>query len=425
MTQNADASKPLTLLEFEAAAGRIVDFIQLTPLRRWDHLRRHLKYEAPCFLKLENVQNTGSFKVRGAANKILRLMEADSKLNHFVAASAGNHAQAVAFTAGRLNKKSTIVMPEGTPIVKASATEDYGAKVILHGAVYDEAYTKATQILESTPGSTYVHAYADRDVIIGQGTAGLEIDRQLTELGISREQEIQVIIPVGGGGLVSGVGGVLRILRPKCHVFGVVSEAAPTMALSFEQKKILQPKPGRSRTLAEGLAVKSVHPLTFHFIQEIVERFAIMNDGQIASAIAVLMERGKIVTEGAGAAGVAAALSRSLPLNPKIPLVVMVCGGNIDMNQVSKILDRAHSEERRLVKLNLLVEDRPGELARIAVEIGALRANILEVSHDRLGTGCPVGFTRIQFHIETRGRTHVEEIERRLGELGYRLETSL
>ncbi len=424
MSELGQASKPLELGEFEAASRRIHDFIQETPLRRWEYLRRQLKFDAPCFLKLENFQNTGSFKVRGAANKILRLMETDNSLRHFVAASAGNHAQAVAFTAGRLKKDSTIVMPEGTPIVKASATEDYGARVILHGAVYDEAYDRAMQILSETKGSTYIHAYADRDVIIGQGTAGLEIDRQLSELGIARSEEIQVIIPVGGGGLVSGVGGVLKLLRPKCKVFGVVSEAAPMMALSFEQKQILQPKPGRSRTLAEGLAVKAVHPLTFHFVQETVDQFTIMNDGQIAKAISVLMERGKIVTEGAGAAGVAAAFSNTLPLDPKIPLVVMICGGNIDMNLVSKILDRAHSEEKRSVKLELLVEDRPGELARIATEVAQLRANILEVNHDRLSMRCPVGFTRIEFHLETRGRVHVEEIERRLGELGYRLEKS-
>ena len=415
---------PLKLAEFENAAKRIADFVQLTPLRKWDYLRRHLKFEAPCFIKLENFQNTGSFKVRGAANKILKLIEENPKVNHFVAASAGNHAQAVAFTAGRLGRVSTIVMPEGTPIVKAAATQDYGANVILHGAVYDEAYKKACEVLESTPGSVYVHAYADRDVILGQGTIGLEVDRQLTEMGIARDQEIQVVIPTGGGGLVSGMGGCLKLLRPKTKVFGVVCEAAPMMALSFAQKQILQPKPGRSRTLAEGLAVKSVHPLTFDMILHTVDEFAIIDDGNIARAIALLMERGKTVAEGAGAAGIAAAISGGLKLNPKIPLVVIICGGNIDMNIVTKILDRAHSDEMRSVRLDLLVEDRPGELAKIANEIGSLRANILEVSHDRLGMKCPVGYTRIQFQIETRGRSHVEEIQRHLTSQGYRLEKS-
>jgi threonine dehydratase len=424
MSEAAVPYEALKIEEIEAAARRIKDFIQVTPLRRWDYLRRASGFEAPCFIKLENFQNTGSFKVRGAANKILRLKETDPRRDHFVAASAGNHAQAVAFTAGRLGKQSTIVMPEGTPLVKAAATQDYGAQVILHGAVYDEAYTRACEVLEKTSGSVYVHAYADRDVILGQGTLGLEIDRQLTEMGIDRNQEIQVVIPTGGGGLISGMGSCLKLLRPKTKVFGVVCEAAPTMALSFEQGKILQPKAGRSRTLAEGLAVKSVHPLTFGFITHLVESFAIVNDDQIARAIAMLMERGKTVAEGAGAAGVAAILAHSLKLDPKIPLVTIICGGNIDMNIMTKILDRVHSDEMRSVRMNLLVEDRPGELAKIASEIGQLRANIMEVTHDRLGMHCPVGFTRIQFQLETRGRKHVEEIEQQLTARGYRVEKS-
>jgi threonine dehydratase len=411
-----------TLEDIRTARTRIAPYVVETPLRRWEYLRRKLGFEAPTFLKLETFQNTGSFKVRGAANKILALVQEGKTARHFVAASAGNHAQAVAFVAGRLGLKSTIVMPEGTPLVKAAATADYGADVVLHGAVYDDAYARACEIQAASPGAAYIHAYADPLVMAGQGTAGLEIHEQLLAQGIAIDSPLQVVVPIGGGGLIGGVGSALRALRPAAKIFGVVSHAADAMALSLKAGKIVAPAKGRTRTLAEGLAVKSVSELTFPVLQQIVQDVAVVDDDEVATAIATLMERGKLVAEGAGAAGVAALLAGKLPLDPKVPTVILLCGGNIDMNMVSIILERALSKSRRWLNIQFTVEDKPGELARIATRIGELRANVLEVVHDRLSQGCAVGFTRIRFRLETRGAEHALEIARALEAGGHKTE---
>jgi threonine dehydratase len=411
----------VSLEAVRGAQTRIRDFATITPLRRWSYLERNLNFSAPSLLKIETFQNTGSFKVRGAANKILSLIEAGKKPSAIIAASAGNHAQGVAFVAGKLGIPAKIVMPEGSPIVKAAATSDYGAEVILHGSLYDDAYARAQEILQATPGSVYVHAYEDPDVISGQGTMGLEIHQQLLDQGITSD-EIQVIIPIGGGGLISGVGSVLKALRPKTKIFGVVSEAAPAMADSFKAGRILQSGGRRPRTIAEGLAVKKVSQLTFDIIKGLVEDIAIVDDDEVAAAISTLMERGKLIVEGAGAAGVAAILAHKLPLNPKIPTVFVLCGGNIDMNIVSNILERGFSKNGRWLTLGVLVEDRPGELARLANKIAEHRANVLEVSHDRIGPRCPVGQTFIRFQIETRGHEHVREVLGALESSGYKTE---
>jgi len=408
------------LKDIQAARLRIAPYIVETPLRRWEYIRRYLKHTAPVFLKLETFQNTGSFKVRGAANKIVHLTETDpSKAQHFIAASAGNHAQAVAFVAGRLGVKSTIVMPEGTPLVKSTATADYGAEVLLHGALYDEAYARATEILEKTPGASYIHAYADEDVIAGQGTAGLEIHEQLLEAGIQASDPLQVIIPIGGGGLMSGVGLALKTLRPGVKLFGVVAEVADAMARSLEAGEIVKARPAASRTLAEGLAVKSVHPLTFEIIRSICSQIAIVDDDDVAHAIFTLMERGKLVTEGAGAAGIAALIARKLKIDPTIPSVVVLCGGNIDMNKVSTILEKALVRDERWLTFEVVVDDKPGELARLTAIFGNLRANVLDIAHDRLSESCPVGYTKIRCRLETRGAEHAREVLLSLKQEGY------
>lgn len=410
-----------TLSEIQDAAHRIRQYVQRTPLRPWDYLRRTLGFEQPILLKLESFQNTGSFKVRGGANKILRVVESGTKPPCLVAASAGNHAQAVAFMGGRLGIPSKIVMPEGAPMVKAAATNDYGAEVILHGIVYDDAYAKAREILAATPGAVYVHAYEDADVIAGQGTMGLEIHEQLTEAGITTD-EIQVIVPIGGGGMMAGVGSAIRALRPKARIYGVVSQAAPAMAESLKQGRVVAASPDRKRTLAEGLAVKKVSEMTFSILKEFTKQIAIVDEDDIAVAITTLMERGKLVSEGAGAAGVAAILAGKLPLDPKLPTVVVLCGGNIDMNAVSNILERALTKNGRWLSLEVTVEDKPGELARLATLVGQLRSNILQVSHDRTSVRCPIGYTMIQLQLETRGATHARDLRFALEKAGYSVE---
>jgi threonine dehydratase len=411
-------TKP-TLAGIKAARARTADYVHRTPLHKWGHLQKLLGFEAPVFLKLDSLQNTGSFKVRGGANKILRMCEEGRAPDCLVAASAGNHAQAVAFVGGRLGIPAKIVMPEGTPIVKAKATADYGAEVILHGILYDDAYARAREILAATPGAAYIHAYEDIDVIEGQGTMGLEIDEQLREAGVDAE-DVQVVIPIGGGGLICGVGSALRALRSKLSVFGVVSQVAPAMADSLRQGRVTQAPPGGGkRTLAEGLAVKKVSELTFGILKEFVEQIAIVGDDEVAAAIALLMERAKVVAEGAGAAGIAALLSGKLTLDPKRPTVIVLCGGNIDMNLVSNILERGLAKNGRWLSMTITVEDKPGELARISKIIGGLRGNVLEVFHDRISARCPVGYTLIRLQLETNGPDHVREIRAALESEGF------
>jgi threonine dehydratase len=410
-------------LSFESiveARERVKRFATRTPVRQWEYLRRTLKLEAPTFLKLETFQNTGAFKVRGASNKILSLIEGPQKPGHIVAASAGNHAQAVAFVAGRLGIPATIFMPEGAPLVKAAATADYGARVIQYGNLYDDAFQKAQEFLRDNPDAVYVHAYEDPVIIAGQGTLGLEIHEQLLEQGV-HDDDIQVIVPIGGGGLISGVATALKKLRPRCRIIGVVSQAAPAMAESFVAGHVIESK-GRTRTLAEGLAVKKVSQMTFALIKELVSEIHIATDDEIAVAISTLMERGKLVVEGSGAAGVAVALSGKVKLDPKKPSVFVLCGGNIDMNTVSNILERALTAKGRWVSIEVTCEDKPGVLAQLAATIGGLKANILQVDHDRTGTHCPLGYNIIRFELETRGLDHVKEIKHALEEQGQRVE---
>lgn len=407
---------------FKKAAERIAPFTVQTPVRQWEYLRRTIKFEAPIYLKLETMQNTGAFKARGAANKIGSLCEGGKKPTSVLAASAGNHAQAVAFVAGRLGIPATIVMPEGAPLVKSAATRDYGAEVVLHGNVYDDAFARAQEILKSQPGAVYVHAYEDPEIIQGQGTIGLEIHEQLKQLGVGGP--LQVVVPIGGGGLISGTAMSLKALNSKVKVFGVVCEAAPGMAESFRTGQLVNTPPGtRSRTLGEGLAVKKVSALTFGMIKELVEEIAIVGDDDMASAIFALMERGKLVTEGSGAAGVAAMLSHKFTkLDPSVPTVIILCGGNIDMNTMSNILERAFARDGRWLHLRVTVEDRPGELAKLTQLIGEARANVLEVSHDRTSRNCPVGQTMIRFHLETAGHAHVASVIEKLKSRGLKVE---
>lgn len=412
-----------TLEEIRQARARIAPYVMRTPLRRWNYLETVLGFKAPIYLKLENLQRTGSFKVRGGANKILKTCESGKKPPCLVAASAGNHAQAVAYVAGKLGIPSKIVMPEGAPLVKAAATSDYGAEVILHGIVYDDAFAKAQDILAATPGAVYVHAYEDADVIAGQGTAGLEIHEQLAEDGLVKPNAaIQTVIPIGGGGLICGIGSALTQARPGTKVYGVVSQAAPAMAASLKQGRIIPPSPERKRTLAEGLAVKKVSAMTFEILRKFVSDIAVVDDTEIAVAITTLMERGKLITEGAGAAGVAALLAGKITLDPNVPLVVVLCGGNIDMNILSNILERGFSRSGRWLTLQVTVEDKPGELARLTREVAELKANVLEVTHDRTSARGTVGNTFIKLLLETQGREHADKICGALKSSGYDLE---
>ncbi|QDK36994.1 threonine ammonia-lyase [Bdellovibrio sp. NC01] len=364
------------------------------------------------FFKFENTQRTGSFKFRGAYNKISNLTP-EEKARGVVASSAGNHAQGVALSASLAGVKATIVMPENASISKASATRSYGADVVLKGEIYDEAYEHA-QSLEKNHGYTFVHPYQDPFVIAGQGTIGIEILEKVPDLD-------SVIVPIGGGGLISGVALAVKSINPKCKVIGVQSDRSPGMACMYN-KQTLDQKKKRAATIADGIAIKNPSPVMYeNFISKYVDQVVTVSDDEIAEAIVFLMERTKTVAEGSGAAALAAAMHRGLELGKKS--CIIISGGNIDLNIVSKIIDRGQILRGRLCELSVIVDDLPGNLSRLTQAIASEKANILEVKHDRVSQGLSLRETRIDFTLETSSIEHVEKIKKALEATGAKIIT--
>jgi threonine dehydratase len=394
------------------AATRISNYILRTPLMESQAFAKLLGHKAPVYFKVETLQHTGSFKVRGAANKILKLGESGAKPSRIVASSAGNHAQAVSYICSRVGLPSTIVMPEAATLIKVSSTASFGAEVVLHGLIYDDAYRKAQEILKATPGSVFVHPYEDEDIMSGQGTLGIEAHEQLTELGVTQD-DLQVVIPIGGGGLFTGAATALKALRPKTKVWGVVPAQVPGMALSFKAREV-QVHPVKGFTLADGLAVKTVSPLSLSYISKLAEDVVTVEENEIAQAISTLMENRKLLVEGAGASGVAAVLSKKLILDPNKPVLFVLCGGNIDLNKISTIIERGLYQSHRWMKLRFKVDDKPGELAKITERLAELRANVLDVFHNRMSQSCALGQTQIDILLETKGALHASEIFKKL-----------
>lgn len=362
------------------------------------------------YFKFENTQRTGSFKFRGAFNKISNLTPAE-KARGVVASSAGNHAQGVALSASLAGVKATIVMPENASISKASATRAYGADVILKGEIYDEAYEHA-QKLEKEHGYTFVHPYQDPFVIAGQGTIGLEILEKVPDLD-------SVIVPIGGGGLISGISLAVKSINPKIRVIGVQSDRSPGMAHLFKKEPLTAPLK-RAATIADGIAIKNPSQVIYdNFISKYVDDVVTVTDDEIAEAIVFLMERAKTVAEGSGAAAMAAAMSRNLNLGKKS--CIIISGGNIDLNIVAKIIDRGQIVRGRLCELSVIVDDLPGNLSKLTEVIAQERANILEVRHARVSKGLSLRETRIDFVLETSSIEHVAKIQRALEATGAKI----
>lgn len=362
------------------------------------------------FLKLENTQKTGSFKIRGASNKITNLTSEEKKRG-VIACSAGNHAQGVALSSTLNNVKSVIVMPVNAPIAKIDATKRYGAEVIMHGSMFDEAKDHAFKLAKEH-GYVFVHPYEDERVIAGQGTIGLEIFKQISDLDT-------VVIPIGGGGLISGISIALKNLNPKIKIIGVQTELVSTMAQMFHTKKFV-PLTTPVSTLADGIAVKTPSENMFHsFIEKYVDEVVTVTEDQIAEAIVFLLERAKTVAEGSGAVTVAAALSRKLNLGKRTCLIVS--GGNIDLNIVSDIINRGQTQRGRLCELSVIVPDVPGSLSRLTQVIAEHRANVLEVHHDRIRSGLNLKETRIEFVLETTSHEHIKKIIEALEKAGAKI----
>ena len=361
------------------------------------------------YLKQENFQKTGSFKIRGAYNKILNLSQ-EEKDSGVIAASAGNHAQGVAFGAQSAGIKATIIMPEGAPITKAMATRGYGAEVILHGQSYDDAYEKAIEIQKETK-ATYIHAFDDPYIISGQGTVGLEILEDLPDVDA-------VIAPVGGGGLISGIAVALKSLRPQVKIFGVQAEGAPSMykAREFGQINTLE----SVSTIADGIAVKRPGKLTFDLVQKYVDDIATVNDEEVAKAILMLLERTKSVVEGAGAVSLAALMTEKFSLKGK-KVAVVLSGGNIDVNMVSMIIERGLAKAGRHFRFKTIIIDKPGALQLLLSVIAKTKANVISISHDRITPSIPLAQAEVQVALETKNSDHIRDIVGTLEEEGYSL----
>jgi threonine dehydratase len=398
----------VTLPDIEAARARIGDRVYLSPCARSETLSRLAGAEA--HLKLENLQMTGSFKERGALNRLLLLTE-DERQRGLIAASAGNHAQGVAYHAGRLGVKATIVMPETTPIIKAASTRAHGARVVLHGGSYDEAYAEARR-LEQAEGLAFIHPFDDPGVIAGQGTIGLELLDQVPDLDA-------VVVPVGGGGLACGIGVAVKARRPGTRVVGVQSELLPSLQAALEAGQPVSLDAAQS--LADGIAVKRTGDLTFTLARQVVDEVVTVSEEEIASAILYLLEREKTVAEGAGAVAVAALMHHRLPGLVGKRVVAVVSGGNIDVNLVARVIERGLVKDGRLVRVSVALLDKPGQLARVSSIVASHRANVIEVHHTR-AFASRFGDTTLQLTLETRGPEHVQEILRALRERGYAVE---
>ena len=365
---------------------------------------------ADIYLKSEHMQRSGSFKVRGASYKLSRLT-ADEYSGGVIAASAGNHAQGVAIAAAQYNIPCTIVMPETAPLAKVTATQGYGAKVVLNGFTYDDAYQHCLK-LQETSGATFIHAFDDPDIIAGQGTLGLEMLSDLPDADA-------LVVPIGGGGLIAGIAIAARALRPDIKIIGVQAAGAAGCHASLAAGK-LQTLP-TIMTIADGIAVKRPGTLTFSIISRLVDEVVVVDDEAIIGAVLFLMERNKMLVEGAGAVGVAALLSGTIKL-PGKKVLVPLTGGNIDINLVSRFIEHGLAAAGRYFVIHTRLNDRPGELMRLLTIIAEMRINVIDVRHQRISSRLPIMQREETLTLETRDRAQCEQLLHRLRSDGYYLE---
>ncbi|MBQ2258940.1 MAG: threonine ammonia-lyase [Spirochaetales bacterium] len=384
-------------------------FVLKEVARKTDLIRAPKMFEgADVYLKTENLQNTGSFKLRGAYFKMARLSDEEKKRG-VVACSAGNHAQGVALAAQKQGIDAIICVPEGAPISKVEATRSYGAKVELVKGVYDDAYNRAVEIAETT-GRVMIHPFNDEDVIAGQGTIGLEILEQLPEVEA-------VIVPVGGGGLISGLAFTIKTMKPSVKIYGVQSAGAPSMRDSIEHHRI--ERLPRVATIADGIAVKEPGELTYNFTNQYVDQVVTVTDDEVAVAILELMERQKLVSEGAGAVAVAAAMFGKVDIKDK-KTVCLVSGGNIDVTILSRVINRALMKEGRIADITVELMDKPGQLVEVSSIVAKCGANVIGCFHDKTGKETDINGCTLRISMETRNHEHVREIKKKLLDAGFK-----
>ena len=396
----------ITLKDIQEAKQTLTGVVHYTPLAHAPILSKELN--ANIYLKKENLQLTGSFKLRGAFNKIASLNEKEKELG-VVAASAGNHAQGLAYSANYYKIDATIIMPEATPLTKVSGVKSYGADVILHGANYDEAYEFATNYAIEN-NKTFVHPFADDTVIAGQGTVALEILEQLDYIDT-------IIIPIGGGGLISGMAVAIKELKPNIKIIGVVAQGANAMRNSYLNKKILNSK--AVKTIADGIAVRDVTPRMLDYTISLVDEIVEVEDKEIASAILFLLEKQKIVVEGAGAVGLAAIMHDKIDIKNKT-VVLPLSGGNIDVTMLSLIIEKGLVKSNRKMNMIVTLIDKPGSLMKLTDIFTLNDANIVQIDYDRNSVQLDFGEANVTIGIETKGEEHQNIIRKKLNYNGYR-----
>lgn len=396
----------LNLQTIYEAKERIKEVAVNTPFSYAPYLSQASGCEV--YLKKENLQVTGAFKIRGAYNKIASLT-AEQRASGVIAASAGNHAQGVAFSAQKFGINATIIMPESTPLTKINGVRHYGASVILAGANYDEAYAYASKYAQEH-ALVFVHPFADDEVMAGQGTLALEILEAAQDLDA-------VLIPVGGGGLISGMAKAFKSINPHIQVIGVSAKGAPALKNSFELGRAVDSL--SVRTIADGIAVRDCSPITLAHILEDVDKVIGVDDEEIASAILYLLERQKLVVEGAGAVGVAALLHNELPELKGKKVAVVLSGGNMDVTLLSVIIEKGLIKSSRKMKITVTLVDKPGSLMRLTELLKELDTNIVHIAYDRTSISLDYGDANVTIHLETKGSEHQEKIRSLLQSEGY------
>ena len=369
---------------------------------------------ANIFLKKENLQLTGAYKIRGAFNKIASLSD-EEKQRGVVAASAGNHAQGVGYSARYFHTKAVIIMPEATPLLKVTGTKDLGAEVILHGDNYDEAYAYALKYAKEN-NLTFIHPFEDKKVIAGQGTVGLEMLDEIKELNT-------ILVPIGGGGLITGVASAVKQIDPNIRVIGVVSKGAPAMYNSFKAKTVLNSK--SVRTIADGIAVRDVSAQNLKYILELVDDIVVVDDEEIATAVLYLLEKQKIIVEGAGSTGVAAVIHKKFDFKKGENIGIVLSGGNIDVGMLSVIIEKGLVKSHRKMKLLITLIDKPGALMFLTDILRDANANIIQIDYDRTSTKLAYGDAKITIVLETKGKEHQESIKQMLENNNYLFEVEI
>ena len=368
------------------------------------------------YLKKENLQLTGAFKIRGAFNKIASLVESSKaesnkagQIQGVIAASAGNHAQGVAYSARHFGIQSVIVMPEATPLLKVSATKALGAEVVLCGDNYDEAFERALQMAKERD-LVFIHPFADELVIAGQGSIGLEIIEEKDDIDV-------VVVPIGGGGLLGGIGSVIKTLKPSVRVIGVVASGADAMKRSFASGKIERVESVRS--IADGIAVRDVNAENFALLQQCVDEIVSVDDEEIANAILFLLEKQKLVVEGAGAASVASVLHKKFSFSQSDKIALVLSGGNIDITMLNVIIEKGLLKSNRKMKLEVVLIDKPGSLQGLTNILSKVGANIVQIEYDRTSVMLKYGDALVTMALETKGEEHKEQIRENLKNYGY------